>query len=30
VKDRQVALERCTRELEVIVEKLGRELRGHR
>src|SRR5438309_9313915 len=27
-RDRQLALERCTSELEVIVEKLGRELRG--
>ena len=27
-RDRQLALERCTSELEGIVEKLGRELRG--
>jgi len=27
-RDRQLALERCTSELERIVEKLGRELRG--
>ena len=27
-RDRQLALERCTSELEVIVEKLGRELRA--
>src|SRR6266702_4251193 len=27
-RDRQLALERCTSELEGLVEKLGRELRG--